>query len=298
MFDKFFMRVLAYIKHNGLHTLFYKLYKRMMCKYYKNKLDIARKTPVSELKTDILEYPRIIPFTQAGVPKNMNSKVSIILLFEGNKGNLERCLDSIFTKSTYNNYEIIIIAFAEINNPMPKARVVSYDKSFGISKAVNSAAKMVEGEYIVLLNENIEIVSPNWIEEMLHCVQLPEVGIAGGLLISSDNNVQRVDVGLKAVPNGVLEELAVTRSCLMIDINLFLKCNGLNEYLFTSYADIDLCLRIRQIGKRVYCTTGAMIQNTNHEEVFDLMDKALFLNYWEESLEIKPYLQKNLFLGA
>jgi glycosyltransferase involved in cell wall biosynthesis len=304
MFNKNFKHALAYIKNNGFKSLVYKIYKKTMYIYYNNKLKFALRTSASTLETDILEYPKIIPFEETVMQKNINSKVSIILLFEGIKENLESCLDSISTKTTYKNYEIIIIAFAELNDSMlgkrktPNTKVVSYDKSFGFSNAVNATVKMVEGEYIVLLSVSIEIVSPNWIEELQRCITSPDVGVAGAMLLSLDNTVQQVDVKPKA--DEVLEVLAVTRSCLMMETDFFIECEGLNEYFFNSYADIDLCLRVREMDKTVHCTPKAIIRKINNkdEEAVDLIDKALFLNCWEESLKIKPYLQKNLFIGV
>jgi GT2 family glycosyltransferase len=223
----------------------------------------------------------------------------LVSLFEGVRETLDQCLDSILTMSTYHNYEIIIMTLGEVNDDLlanrkpPNTKVISYDMSFGFSKAINSTVKVIEGKYIVLLSDGVEIVRPDWIEELQHCFTSRDIGVAGGLFVSSENFISQ--------DNDELEILAVTRSCLMIETSLFIKCKGLNEYFFNSYAEIDLCLRVREMGKAIHFSPSALIVKTvtlEKEASFDVMDRALFLDSWEQRFKIQPYLQDNLFIGA
>lgn len=305
MFNKIW-RAITYIKNNGLNHLFYKIYKKAMYEYYKNKLVLSQEVPANKSQDNHLKNPKIVSYKKAEVPLVPDSKVSILLLFDGIKENLECCLESIIAKSTYHNYEVIIISFDELNIPIignketsNKTRIVVYEKSHGLSSAVNNTVKMVEGDYIVLLSDNVKIVSPNWIEELLSCITYQGGGIAGPLLLSSDSTLRHEDIVPNVDANCVYEVPAVTRSCLMIDAKLYVECKGLNEYFIKSFADLDLCLRVREMGKTVQCTPKAIIQRISiDEEVYDIVDKALFNNCWAERLGNKPFLQNNLFLGV
>ncbi|NEW07077.1 glycosyltransferase [Paenibacillus sp. SYP-B3998] len=257
---------------------------------FRNKTD-------SKLKINTQEYQSAIPYEKV-MPSRTNSNVSIILIHGGKNEELVRCLDSISKNSTYKNYEIMIIAFAEIREAILEkykgsiVKVMSFEKSFGLSKSVNKLVATLKSDYIVLLSDNIIIASPNWIEELIYCLNLSEVGVVAPVLLSSESTTERVHKQKKVSANNLLEGLAVTRSCLMMDTNLYRECEGLNEYLINSYANIDLCLRIQEMGKTIIVTPKAHIleMNNKHEEVFDFMDKALFLNRWKEKLESKFYL--------
>lgn len=285
MFDKHFKRIIVYVKENDIKSLVYKIYKKAMYKYYKNRIENYRIKSINKLETDTFKYLKTITYEEALLPINSNSKVSIILYSEGDMGNTANCLDSIFSQSTYENYEIIIIVFGEINNSvlgnieLCNTRIISYDKSVGYSSAINSTVKMVEGDYIVLLSDKVEIISPNWIEELQYCLNSAKAGAAWALLLPEGNILQEAD--LKVDANN-LSGLASTRFCFMIDTKVFIKCNGLNEYYFTSYAGIDFCLRVLEMGITLQCTTKTIIKKITNEdeEVFDIMDKALFLNCW------------------
>lgn len=211
-----------------------------------------------------------------------NPKVSIIILNKDHKRDLKRCINSIIKKSTYKNYEIIIVE----NNSKTK-KIFNYykkleenekikiiktkEQEFNYSKLNNYGVKYSTGEYIVLLNNDIEIISENWIETMLGNCQRDDVGIVGTKLLYKNKTVQHAGIvlgltGIAAHVNSGLNEneigymgrniitqnySAVTGAMLMISKKDYEKVGGLDEEFPIAYNDVDLCLKLRNLGKVV-----------------------------------------------
>lgn len=209
-----------------------------------------------------------------------NPKVSIIIPNKDHKKDLKRCIDSILEKTTYNNYEIVIVDNNSETNEIikyydeikknKKVRIVKYkEKGFNYSKINNFGVKNAEGEYIVLLNNDTKIITENWIEIMLGNCQREDVGIVGAKLLYDNQTVQHAGVvlGLTGVAghiNAGLEEnnpgymarniicqnySAVTGAMLMISKKDYEEIEGLDEEFPIAYNDIDLCLKIREKNK-------------------------------------------------
>lgn len=190
---------------------------------------------------------------------------------------LRRCVESI-RKSTYRNYEIIII---ENNSTEPEtfayyqelqdrqhARVVVWEKGFNYSAINNFGASHAQGSYFILLNNDVEILTQDWIEELLGNCQRPEVGIVGARLYYPDNTVQHAGIvvgidgiaanmfpGLRRGQEGYyhkaalqLNYSAVTAACMMVSREAFEKVRGLEEKLAVAFNDVDFCLRVRKAG--------------------------------------------------
>ncbi len=204
------------------------------------------------------------------------SLVSIIIPNKDNRDILKKCIDSILKKSTYDNYEIIV---AENNSTEPETfeyykeiekdsriRVLKWEKGFNFSAINNFAAGYAKGEYIIFLNNDIEVKTPSWIEGMLGNAQRKDVGIVGCRLIYPDNTIQHagVVIGIGGIAANIFTDLpaarsgymhrastqvdysAVTAACMMISKNLFEKIGGFEEKLTVAFNDIDLCLRVRE----------------------------------------------------
>lgn len=135
-----------------------------------------------------------------------NPKVSILIPNKDNISDLKKCLDSIITKSTYTNYEIIIIEnnsedkktfdyYNEIEKKYSNIKVIKYTESgFNYSRINNFGAKYADGEYLLLLNNDTSIITLDWIEKMLGICQRNDVGIVGAKLLYKDNTVQHAGV--------------------------------------------------------------------------------------------------------
>lgn len=209
---------------------------------------------------------------------NGNPKVSIIIPNKDEVDTLRTCINSILNKSTYNNYEIIIVENNSISKEIfnyyeeikkiDNIKVVKWKNGFNYSAINNFGFKETKGDYIILLNNDIEVISENWIEEMLMYAQREDVGIVGAKLYYPDNTIQHAGVilGIGGVAghshanfqrndNGFAGRLkivqnlsAVTAACLMIKRSVYEEVNGLNEDLAVAFNDIDFCLKVRKKG--------------------------------------------------
>lgn len=204
------------------------------------------------------------------------SLVSIIIPNKDNRDILKKCIDSILQKSTYDNYEIIVV---ENNSTEPETfeyykeiekdsriRVIKWEQGFNFSAINNFAVRHASGEYIIFLNNDIEVKTSSWIEGMLGNAQRKDVGVVGCRLIYPDNTIQHagVVIGIGGIAANIFTNLptarsgymhrastqvdysAVTAACMMISKSLFEKIGGFEEKLTVAFNDIDLCLRVRE----------------------------------------------------
>ncbi len=209
-----------------------------------------------------------------------NPKISIVIANKDHEADLRRCLASIFEKSTYDNFEVIVV---ENNSQSPeiwkyyeelkaneKVKVVVYEGGFNYSAVNNFGVKAAEGDYILLLNNDTQVITVNWMEEMLMYAQRQDVGAVGAKLYYGDKTIQHAGVvlGLGAHRTaghshykqhrenlGYMGRLcyaqnvsAVTGACLMVSKRLFEKAGGLDESFAVSLNDVDFCIRLREMG--------------------------------------------------
>ena len=211
--------------------------------------------------------------------------VSIVIANRDHAQDLKRCLTSIFEKSTYENYEIIIVEngsteeetkryYKEVMSGPYKDRVsvVEYKyaegEAFNYSRINNFGVSKARGEYILLLNNDTEVISLNWIEELLMYAQRDDVACVGGKLYYPDKTIQHagIVIGLGAHRTaghvhyrqrrenlGYMGRLcyaqnmsAVTGACLMVKKRIYDELGGLDETFEVSLNDVDFCLRCRQ----------------------------------------------------
>jgi len=204
---------------------------------------------------------------------------------------LGRCLTSLRERTIYRNLELVIVdssagglpCVAELPDAAPH-RLVPYTGRFSFSVAINLGAAAASGEYLVLLNDDTEIRSPDWIERMLEHALTPGVGVVGCKLLYPGGEIQHAGVliapgGLGAghinvgfpgdAPGyrGMLDMThncsAVTGACMMVSRQLFAQLDGFDESFDSEYSDVDLCLRAIERGQRVVWTPRAVL--THHE---------------------------------
>lgn len=209
-------------------------------------------------------------------------KVSIIIPNKNHYDLIKNCVDSIVCRTNYQNYEIIIVdnqstEFSTLNYydqliKNNRFKLVKYEHPFNFSAMNNYASKFAEGEYILFLNNDIEVISPEWMSELLMYAQRDDVGAVGAKLIYPDETIQhagiilgagedhvaahahlnwpRNTVGYMGKLDYVSDYMAVTGACLMTKKSLFDKVNGFDEEHFAvAYNDIDLCLKFYEDGK-------------------------------------------------
>lgn len=211
-------------------------------------------------------------------------KVSIIIPTRDRLDLLKVCIDSIRQHTTYRNYEIIVVD----NNSEEQAtldylksfggRVVQHPGEFNFSKIINHGAENADGEYLLLLNNDTEVITPDWIEALLEHAQRPEVGAAGARLLFPDGKAQHEGV-IVGPGNGLAGNIdfenyfgigrcihnpsAVTAACMMTRAEVFKGLGGFEEDLVVAYNDVDYCLRASDKGFLIVFTPYAVL--THHE---------------------------------
>ena len=208
--------------------------------------------------------------------------ISIIIPNKDHIDDLKRCIDSIEEKSTYKNYEYIIVEnnstqsetfayYKELEATNEKVKVVYWDGIFNYSAINNFGAKAAKGEYLWLLNNDTEIINEDCIEELLGYCMRDDVGIVGARLYYEDDTIQHagVVIGLgglaghcfvqqKRGTTGYAHRIisaqnysAVTAACMMVKRSVFDAVGGLTEDFAVAFNDIDFCLKVREYGKLV-----------------------------------------------
>lgn len=264
-------------------------------------------------------------------------KVSIIIPNKDHVEVLSTCINSILKKSTYNNYEIIIV---ENNSENPETfeyykdikgdsriKVVEWKNEFNYSAINNFGIENATGEYYILLNNDTEIITENWIEEMLSNCQRKEVGICGAKLYYPDDTIQHagVIVGLGGIAGHIFMNFprdavgyfakcklqqdlsAVTAACLMVKKEAFDVVNGLEEKLKIAFNDIDFCLKVRQAGYLVvfnpyvelyHYESKSRGKDDTIEKIKRFNSEVAYMKaQWKDILEAgDPYFNENLDL--
>ncbi len=263
--------------------------------------------------------------------------VSIIIPTSDHVEQLQKCIDSILGKTCYKSYEIIIaennskerrtFAYYEALKSDCRIRILTWEKPFNYSAINNFAAAYANGKYLIFLNNDTEIISPDWITEMLMFAQRPDVGAVGAKLYYPDGRVQHAGIGIglltlaghfhREFPHnaaGYMGRLqyqqnvsAVTGACLMMRSQTYRDLCGMEENLPVNFNDVDLCLRIRERGLLIVFTPFAELihyesLSRNRDETPEqrkryLQEEAFFRGRWAKQLaEGDPYLNPNFDL--
>lgn len=253
---------------------------------------------------------------------------------------LDSCLSSIFSRTQYKNFEIIIVdngsteeqTLAVFNKWTDKhgdkIRILTIDIPFNYSKLNNTAVQIANGDYILLLNNDIEVISENWLGEMLGYAQQKNIGAVGAKLLYPDNTIQHAGVvmGLGGVAGHAFRTLhksdpgyfgallvnrncsVVTAACLMIKKDLYIEVGGLEEELTVAFNDVDLCLKVLDKGFKNICLNS--IELYHHEsksrgaedtpEKIKRFQKEInyMLNKWSRYIERDPFYNVNLSLES
>jgi len=206
-------------------------------------------------------------------------KISIIIPTRDYSETLDTCLSSLFQKTTYKNYEVIVVnnnskeketfdLFARFKKKYKNFKVIDANMEFNYSKINNLAIKEAKGEYIVLLNNDTEIITPEWLDKMVGYASLSHIGAVGVKLLYPDTTVQhggvilglggvashayigtsREDLGMYGRLRVPYDYSAVTAACLMVKKEKFYEVDGLEENLSVAYNDIDFNLKLLKKG--------------------------------------------------
>ncbi len=269
-----------------------------------------------------------------------NPKVSILIPNKDGVSILKNCVDSICNKTTYDNYEIVIIEnnseeertfeyYKELEKN-PKIKIIYYkEKGFNYSKIINFGVRNTNSDFVVQLNNDTEILTPNWLERMIGFCQRDDVGAVGvkmyypdftiqhaGLIIGCHQVASHVFKGLPKDKSGyfgtenLIQNLnAVTAACIMTKRSIYEEVGFMNEKFAVSFNDIDFCLKIREKNKLiVYNPYVELIHYESKTRGNDLVpDKIerfkkeidLFLETWKDKLDKgDEYYNKNFSLNS
>ena len=265
--------------------------------------------------------------------------VSLIIPTRNGLQLIRQCVESILTKTTYENYEIIIVDnnsddpdtlqyFASLANE-PRIRVLRDEREFNYSALNNGAVTQARGDYLCLVNNDIEVISPDWLSEMVSLAAQPGVGAVGARLWYPDDTLQHggVVTGIcgvaghihKHLPRGhpgyfgraqAIQTLSVvTAACLLIKKDIYLAVDGLDEInLKVAFNDVDFCLRVQEAGYRNVWTPYAELYHhesasRGREDTFEKyarfgQEAQYMQRRWGHMLRRDPAYNPNLTLDA
>ena len=261
------------------------------------------------------------------------TRVSIIIPSGGKVDVLRTNLENLFQKTTYKNYEVVVIDNSRSGGAIEKlvrelqtdTRALRYidwrNKPFNYSAINNVAARQCDSPVLLFLNDDTSVITPDWLEAMLELVMRPEVGAVGARLLYPDGRIQHAGVVMGLFDNCghafkgldgnvshyfdfsdiVRNVSAVTGACLMTKAEIFWQVAGFDEADFAvAFNDIDLCLKIGSSGYRVLYTPYAAL---HHYEAFSKTSKDLIPHpeevarmrfKWEKVIGADPYYNPNL----
>ena len=263
--------------------------------------------------------------------------VSIVIPTKDHADVLKRCIDSIREKTTWPSWEIVLVEnnsteaetfrYYETLKADSRVRLVTYQGGFNYSAINNFGVRHAQGQYYLLLNNDIEVITPDWIERMLMFAQRPDVGAVGAMLYYPDDTVQHAGVilGIGGVAGhahkyfkrgepGFMYRLrvaqnlsAVTAACMLVRREVWEAVGGLDEQLAVAFNDVDFCLRVRQAGYLVVWTPHAELyhyesrsrgkENTLEKQQRFAGEIAFFHQRWDAVLDAgDPYYNPNLTL--
>jgi GT2 family glycosyltransferase len=252
--------------------------------------------------------------------------VSIIIPTKDAPEHIRRCLDTLFGMTRGCSFEVIIADTGttdsdaiEAQNTYPIKRI-ECPGPFNFSRVNNIAAREAKGEFLLFLNNDTEVVDPDWLLTLLAHHSLPNVGAVGPILIYPNGEVQHagVAIGARGTADHILRHVnpmcdgyagslpcarevsAVTAACMMMPSDLFMELGGFNEDYARHYQDTDLCLRIREAGRSILHVGNVILKH--HESVsrggiYDMVDRAIFQDRWFSILtEGDPFYNPNFKL--
>jgi glycosyltransferase involved in cell wall biosynthesis len=291
---------------------------------------------------DFLKEKDIQAFVESGVGPTTyrvrylihgNPLVSIIIPFRDKPELLKKCINSIFKKTSYKHFELILVSngsteksthkYLETLKHYSNIKLILYDKDFNYSSINNFAVKHAGGKYFLFLNNDTEVISEDWLSAMLEHAQRKEIGAVGCKLLYPDNRVQHAGIvlGMSGFAGHVFSGLhdhatsnyghlgfvrnflAVTGACMMVKREVFEEVRGFDERFILCGSDVDFCLKLHKNGYRNVYTPYAVLYHhealTRGQDVSAIPSSDFVLSmrsYRNYLIEGDPFYNPNLSL--
>ena len=303
---------------------------------YSSQEDTSRHKELKEIVPQILEKRNLVSSIQDNSKNDdyeinfelrEEPKVSIIIPTKDNGLLLRKCLRSIEYNTDYKNYEVIIIdndskkdETKEFLKSLPY-KVISFSDNFNFSKMNNIAVSNSSGEYLLFLNDDTEVVEPNWLNKMVGVCQQKDVGAVGAKLIYRTNKIQHA--GMAFLKNGFFfhpfdnesfksnsqfnfinlmrECSSVTGACLLTKKEIFDSISGFDEQFDVFYGDSDLCFKIRELGFKIIYTPQAVLRHDGSTKIrqavrlfIPVENYSSFIKKWPNIKSGDPFYNPNL----
>jgi GT2 family glycosyltransferase len=265
--------------------------------------------------------------------------VSVIVPTRDHGDDVDRCLSSLFERTTYSDFEVLLVdngsdeprsreTFERWAARDQRVRLLRYDVPFNFSKINNWAVPQARGAYLTFLNNDTEILTPDWLEAMIEQAQRPSIGAVGALLLYDDDTVQHAGVilgingvaghshkhfrreesGYFSMLKAVNNYSAVTAACLTVRRDVFERLGGFDEEFAVAFNDVDFCLRAGVAGLRNVWLPHVVLRHAEsksrgRDTTFGrrqilYREEALMKGRWATDTRPDPYYNANLTLRA
>jgi GT2 family glycosyltransferase len=247
-------------------------------------------------------------------------KISIVIPSFPGSSSLQRCLETVVSRTRYPNYEIVIVQMGE-GGKIAEAgtnfshRVLYFADAANDSAAKNYGAAHTESPWLLFLDAKVEAIDPDWLTIMAEYVQRSDTGAIGPRLVNPGGTIEHAGLvlgvngitqsafhGFPAEHPGVNRQLQMTRNysavsgaCLLTRREVFQQIGGFDEKLSGALADVDLCLKMRRAGYLiVYTPLAKLCWDPSPAEGVDATAEAIMRRRWSDVLERDPYYNPNL----
>jgi GT2 family glycosyltransferase len=230
---------------------------------------------------------------------------------------VSRFVDSITTRSTYDNYEIIVVADSDTPIDItrnlaesPRVKVIPYSKPFNFSEKCNLGVLHSQGSVVVLLNDDMEVIDRDWMETLLGLVLEPDVGIVGPMLLLEDSRIQSAGhsntpsphnfrTGFSSADPGEFGMLTIARECsgvtgaaMAIRRDVYLQAGGMSELFNNCFNDVDFCFKVMDLGYRIVWTPHAKLfhfESVTRDPRVSESEYQLLLSRWGHRFDNDRY---------
>lgn len=275
---------------------------------------------VLHLEPELVREPLVsVIVPTAGQVREVRFEETVLIL---------NCVRSIVERSSYQNYEVVCVIGESVEPALieemrsllgDRLRLVRFTGPFDFSAKINLGALGSQGEHLLLLNDDIEVATPNWLERMVMYSEQPGIGAVGGRLLWGDSRLQHVGVGFDGGLPGHMYRgfrgsypgyanavriarncLAVTGACLMTRRDIFEQLGGLTRTLPRNFNDVDYCLKVHASGRRIVYDPDLILhhfESSSRDPEVKLWEEEQLTDRWGHLTAVDPFGNPSLRRG-